>query len=73
MPTPRKQTPKLPDAPPMWTLDALAAHLGMSEATVRRAIAHGELRAYKYGRSLRIDPADVDKWRRPVTTSGGGA
>lgn len=70
MTTPRKQPPKLPEARPLWTLDALAAHLGMSEATVRRAIAMGELRAYKYGRSLRIDPADVDKWRRPVTTLG---
>ena len=39
-------------------------------ATVRRLISRGELRAYRYGTSqvIRIDEADLEHLRRPVTT-----
>ena len=39
-------------------------------ATVRRLISRGELRAYRYGTSqvIRIDEADLEQLRRPVTT-----
>lgn len=42
--------------------------LGVSYSTIRRMVASGQLRAYRYGdRLIRIDPADLDKARRPVT------
>lgn len=53
---------------------------GVSVATVRRWIAAGELRAYRFGkRYIRIDPADLRKMRREVNpatyeiVSGGDA
>lgn len=37
-----------------------AERTGLSERTLRRYIADGRLRAYKAGKTLRIDPADTD-------------
>ena len=43
--------------------------LGVSERTIRNWVSTGELRAHRYGpRIVRIDPADLKKMRRPVTT-----
>lgn len=44
-----------------------AAYLGVNPETIRRMIARGQLRAYRYGnRLVRIDPADVERMRRPI-------
>ena len=59
------------------TLQDAADLLGASPSSVRRMIARGDLRAYRYGpRLLRIDPADLRAMRQPVTSlaelRGGG-
>lgn len=42
----------------------------VSVKTLRRRIAAGQLRAYRYGpRILRVDPYDVDKLMRPVPSA----
>ncbi|MFK7423877.1 MULTISPECIES: helix-turn-helix domain-containing protein [Micrococcus] len=49
------------------TLDEVAILTSTSVQTVRRWIARGELRAYRYGpRALRIDPADLRAMRSEV-------
>lgn len=49
----------------------------MGQRTVERAITAGDLRAYKRGRRVLLDPADVRDWitARPVRPSrvGGAA
>lgn len=49
------------------TLPEVADTLRLSESTVRRMISRGDLRAYRIGRHLRIDPADLAKARVPAT------
>ena len=39
-----------------------AESLGLCDRTLRRAIASGELRAYKFGKAVRIRVADLDAW-----------
>lgn len=58
-----------------WVSQAEAAeHLGVTDRTLRRMIAAGELPAYRLGkRLLRIDLADVDALLRRVPTAGGDA
>lgn len=52
---------------PLWTMADVAEYLGIHVESVRRLIARGELRAYRYGkRMVRIDPADVERMRRPI-------
>lgn len=57
-----------------WVTQAEAAqYLGITDRTVRRLVASGELKAYRLGpRLLRIDQADVDALLRPIPTAGGG-
>ncbi|MDK8242241.1 MULTISPECIES: helix-turn-helix domain-containing protein [Corynebacterium] len=43
------------------TIKQEAERTGLSERTLRRYIATGRLRAYKAGKTLRIDPADTDQ------------
>lgn len=53
-------------APPLSIKEA-AEYTGTSESSVRRWIARGELRAFKYGhRAIRIEIADLRKMRREV-------
>lgn len=53
------------------SLAAAAERTDVSIKTLRRRIAAGELRAYRYGpRILRVDPNDVDKLMRPLRTAG---
>ena len=62
---PRKSAPL---AAQLTIADA-AEILATSPATIRRFIAQGELRAYRYGpRLIRIDPADLRAFREPVTS-----
>lgn len=45
---------------PFFTERTLAAHLAVSDRTIRNWIRRGDLPSYKLGASRRIDPADVD-------------
>lgn len=54
--------------------------LGVGHSTVRKWVAEGKLRAYRYGpRIIRIDAADLRKFRKQIApatfehVSGGGA
>lgn len=67
MSTRTKQSPAAPPPVPLWTMADAAVHLGVNPETIRRMIARGQLRAYRYGnRLVRIDPADVERMRRPI-------
>lgn len=44
---------------PRLTIAESAELTGVSKPTIRRMIADGELRAYRFGRSIRIDEADL--------------
>lgn len=51
------------------TIAETAERLNVSSNTVRRMIAAGDLKAYRYGpRLIRIDPADILAAREPVTS-----
>lgn len=54
----------------MLTIQATAELVGANPYTIRRAIAAGELKAYRLGnaRAIRINPKDIDKWLNPVTS-----
>jgi excisionase family DNA binding protein len=39
-----------------------AQRLAVSEETIRRMIARGELSAFRVGGSLRLDPDELEKW-----------
>ena len=45
-----------------FTERTLAAHLAVSDRTIRNWIRRGELPSYKLGASRRIDPADVERF-----------
>lgn len=64
-------------APPQFlSINQTAEVLGVAPMTVRRAIARGELRARKFGRRVLIDPRDLERAMKPVTSTaelvGGG-
>jgi excisionase family DNA binding protein len=46
------------------TIPDAAARLEMSPAFVRRLIARGVLPCYRLGRAVRLDPDDVEDYRR---------
>jgi len=51
------------ETPPEWvTLAAGAARLSLCARTLRRAIARGELTAYRFGKAVRVRLADLDAW-----------
>lgn len=47
---------------PLLTIPETAARLNLSEHTVRRRIASGELPAVRLGALIRIDPDDLEQW-----------
>jgi len=56
----------------------LAEHLGLTERTIRRKVAQGEIPHYKLGHAIRFDPAEVQAWLEtsrvaPHTPSTNGA
>ncbi len=55
--SPRDPRPALP--PRFITAHDVADRLGVSAMSIYRMIDRGELRAYRIGRSVRIDPRDV--------------
>lgn len=51
-----------------------ARHYEVSEKTIRRWIAYGDLPAYKVGRQIRIRVADADQLARRIPSAAiGGA
>ena len=46
-------------APRLLTIRAVAEHLGVSDKTVRRHIAAGELSAHRLGRLLHVSQDDL--------------
>jgi len=51
-----------PAKPDFFTERTLAAHLAVSDRTIRNWIRRGELPSYKLGASRRIHPADVERF-----------
>lgn len=45
-----------------YSPSSLARQLSLDRKTIYRAIDSGNLRAFKIGRALRIDPQDVNDW-----------
>lgn len=61
--------PTVANAVALFTVSGAAERLNVSPDTIRRMIARGELKAYRYGpRLIRIDPADLEALRQPVTS-----
>lgn len=48
------------------TIAQTAEALSCSQDSVRRLISRGELRAYRFGRLIRIEAADIGQAGRPV-------
>ena len=59
--------------PRRWLSQAEAAeYLGITDRTLRRMVARGELPAYRMGpRLTRFDLSDLDATMRPIPTGGG--
>lgn len=55
------------------TLAHEAERVKVSQKTLRRKIAAGELRAYKIGNRIRLNPVEVDALLRPIPTVGTAA
>jgi excisionase family DNA binding protein len=60
------------------SVDQTATELGVSRMSVYRLINRKELRAYRIGRILNVDPDDITTYLRSVSTltrdsNGGGA
>jgi len=58
---------------PRWISQSEATeYLGVTERTIRRMVAAGDLPAYRLGkRLLRFKLTDLDALMRPVPTGGG--
>lgn len=57
----------------LLTIPDVADYLACSPKTVRRMIADGKLKAYRYGRLIRIHPRDAARAGKPVTIYRGAA
>jgi len=64
----RFSTPAPESTPAFLTVEAAAELLGLSLATVRRAIRNGDLQVHRFGRAIRISRESfetyIDKSRR---------
>ncbi|WP_454295874.1 helix-turn-helix domain-containing protein [Salana multivorans] len=47
-----------------------AETVGCSSDTIRRMISRGQLKAVRFGRLIRIDPAALERAGKPVTRIG---
>lgn len=65
-------TAQLTTPPPAWLAQAEAAeYLGITDRTLRRWVASGQLPAYRLGvRLLRFKQSDLDALLQPVPTAG---
>ena len=48
--------------PHLIDVATLAVHLGLTERTIRRKVAQGEIPHYKIGNSIRFDPVEIEAW-----------
>jgi len=48
--------------PHLIDVATVAAHLGLTERTVRRRVAHGEIPYFKLGHLVRFDPVAIQAW-----------
>jgi excisionase family DNA binding protein len=48
--------------PHLIDVATLAEHLGLTERTIRRKVAQGEIPHYKIGSSIRFDPGEIEAW-----------
>lgn len=55
----------LDNLPDITTMKQLAEFLQISESTIKRAIKAGELKAFKAGKSVRIERESVIEWVKP--------
>lgn len=56
------------------TIAETASLLGVCDKTVRRRIADGSLRGYRFGtRAIRLDRSEVLQALRPIPTAGRAA
>jgi putative molybdopterin biosynthesis protein len=51
-------------AAPMLTAGDVARRLGFAKPTVYRKLSRGEIPSLRVGRSVRVDPAELDRWIR---------
>lgn len=49
-----------------FSINEAAARCGVSRYAIRDAIDRGELRAYQVGKLIKLDPADVENFIRPI-------
>lgn len=56
-----------PHASTYLTIAQVAESLSCSPDSIRRLIARGELRAYRFGRLIRVAASDVGRAGRPIT------
>lgn len=56
---------------PTQTIATSARITGLSEVTIRRHIANGDLPAYKIGRRIRIADSDLLALYTPIPAYGG--
>jgi len=57
--------------PPLLTIADTAVRLQLSEHTIRRRIASGELPAVRLGARIRIDQDDLEQWLAEHRTAAG--
>ena len=55
-----KLDPQGPPPPTFYTVEEVAEQLGVSLATIRRAIRDGRLATHRFGRAVRIAPDDLE-------------
>lgn len=48
--------------PHLIDVATVAAHLGLTERTIRRRVAHCEIPYFKLGHLVRFDPVEIQAW-----------
>lgn len=51
-------------------LNDAAAHIGCGTSTIRRHIAQGKLRGFRFGRNVMVSLDDIDALLTPIPTTG---
>ena len=70
MSTPTPQSVCETTAEPMLSVQIVMVRLGVSDKTVRRLLARGELAAHRIGRQLRISEHDLAAYLRAQRRGG---
>lgn len=66
------QTSGTVDLPYLVDIPTLAEHLGVPEGHVRRLVHERRIPFIKWGRLVRFDVDDVDRWIAASTVPAGG-